>query len=90
MKYAVSNDVLTKTTKCSHAFSCLATGKCGNVLMCKIEKRFDKNMLYIKTTSDIEGGSCPYLHSYGSKQGHICTCPTHYAIYEQYECVQTI
>jgi hypothetical protein len=82
MIYGISNEVLKKTTKCGHDYSCLTTGKCGNLLLCKIEKCFDKNMLYIKATKDSECVSCPYKFSYSS-HGYICTCPTHYSIYEQ-------
>ena len=84
MKFAIPDEILNKTTKCGHAYSCLTTGKCGNVLMCKVDKPFDKNMLYIKATETV-GGVCPYKMSYGAKRGHICTCPVHYAIYEQHE-----
>jgi hypothetical protein len=83
MPYTVSEDVLQATTKCTHEYSCLETGKCGNLIMCKVDKRFDKNMLYIKSAKDKEGVSCPYKLTYGSNQGHICTCPTHYSVYYQ-------
>jgi hypothetical protein len=82
MKFAVSSEVLRETTKCDYDFSCLTTGKCGNILLCKIETRFDKNMLYVKTTRDTDGVSCPYKLSYDNSHEHICTCPTHYAIFE--------
>jgi hypothetical protein len=82
-KFTVSTETLKKTTKCSHDFSCLTTGKCGNLLLCKVEKRFDNNMLYVKTTRDTEGVSCPYKFNVGSSVEHICLCPTHYAIYEE-------
>lgn len=51
--------------------------------MCKVTKRFDKNMLYIETPKDTDGVLCPYKLTYGRIRGHICTCPTHYAIYLQ-------
>lgn len=81
MRYTVSEEVLRATTKCAHNFSCLTTGKCGNSLICKVDKRFDKNMLYIESTKNPEGVSCPYKVSYGGNHGHICTCPTHYALF---------
>ena len=83
MKIGISNEVLKKTTRCGHDFSCLTTGKCGNLLLCKIEKCFDDNMLYVKATKDIAGVSCPYKFTVGNSAEHICTCPTHYAIHEQ-------
>ena len=85
MNYSVSEDVLRATTKCAHDFSCLTTGKCGNLMQCKVVKRFDKNMLYIENGKDKAGVSCPYKVSYGSSHGHICTCPTHYTVYFQNE-----
>jgi hypothetical protein len=86
MQYTVSEEVLRATTKCTHDFSCLTTGKCGNLTQCKVNKRFDKNMLYIENALDKEGVVCPYKVSYGSSRGHICTCPTHYSVYYQNEC----
>ncbi len=83
MKIGISNEVLKKTTKCGHDFSCLTTGKCGNPPKCRIEKCFDKNMLYVKAMSDKERVSCPYRFSYGNSHEHICTCPTHFVVYEQ-------
>ncbi len=87
MKFTVPDEILKKTTKCSYDFSCLTTGKCGNLIMCKVDRRFDKNMLYIKASKDTNGVSCPYKYTCGTKQGYICTCPTHYAIYKQ-ECAK--
>jgi hypothetical protein len=81
MKVCKSNKILRKTTKGSRDFSCLTSGKCGK---CEIEKHFDDNMLYVKNPKDIESVACPYKMSYGKNiQGHICTCPTLYDLYEK-------
>jgi hypothetical protein len=64
MHYTVSEEVLRATTKCAHDFSCLTSGKCGNPIKCKVNKRFDKNMLYIESAKDKEGVSCPYTTKY--------------------------
>ena len=48
MKLSISHEIVKKTTKCAHDFTCLASGKCGNRLKCNVEKRYDKNMLYIR------------------------------------------
>ena len=79
----VSDEAIKKTTRCCNNFSCLTTGECGNLLQCKIEKCFDENMLYVRTTKDTEAVSCSYKYTVGNSDEHICTCPTHYAIYQQ-------
>ena len=79
----VADEAIKKTTRCCNDFSCLATGECGSLLQCKIEKCFDENMLHVKAAKGTEGITCPYKFSIGSSNDHICTCPTHYAIYEQ-------
>jgi hypothetical protein len=86
MQYSISDEILKKTTKCGHNFSCLSTGKCGNLPKCNVEKCFDKNMLFVETRKGLERISCPYNFSYGSSLGHICICPTHYVVYMQNEC----
>jgi hypothetical protein len=84
--FCVSSDLdeaIKKTTRCCNDFSCLATGECGNLPQCKIEKCYDENMLDVTAVRDTEGFSCPYKFSIGSNIEHICTCPTHYAIYKR-------
>jgi hypothetical protein len=88
MKFAVPDKILQETTKCGYEYSCLTTGECGNLPKCKVEKRFDEKMLFVSTTEDAPCLSCPYKYSYGISHGHICTCPTHYAVYEQNKCYQ--
>jgi hypothetical protein len=83
MKFAASNEAIKETTRCGHDFSCLTTGKCGNLPKCKVENRFDDYMLYVQTTKDAEDTLCSYKFTCGSGHQHICTCPTYYAIYMQ-------
>jgi hypothetical protein len=83
MRLKVSDDLLGRTTRCSHHFSCLTTGKCGELTLCAIQRRFDDNMLYVKTTEDKKAASCPYKIDFGSMLEHMCTCPIHYEHYLQ-------
>ena len=80
MLYAVSDKIKSKTTKCAHDFSCLSKGLCDNPAKCKVHSDFDKNMLVVKPQEPIDI-SCPYHLTYSSGSGHMCTCPTHYALY---------
>jgi hypothetical protein len=81
INHTVWDEAKTRTTKCPHDFSCLTSGKCGNLALCEILRRFDHNMLYVKTTEDKASALCPYKMVYGSRDEHICTCPLHYVIY---------
>ena len=55
-------------------------GLCDHPAKCKAMSDFDKNMLVVKPQEPIDI-SCPYHLTYSSGSGHMCTCPTHYAIY---------
>jgi len=81
--FVVAGEVLITTTKCHHDFSCITSGQCGNMPMCKVQSVFDKNMLYVESMSEKKNIACPYKMSAGSTIVHICTCPTHHAIYRQ-------
>jgi len=80
MLYSVSDKIKSKTTKCPHDFSCLETGLCDNPEKCEVQSDFDKNMLIVKFQKPIDI-LCPYHLAYGNGSGHMCTCPTLYAIY---------
>jgi len=80
MLYTVSDKIKSKTNKCAHDFACLKTGVCGNKAKCTAESAFDKDMLVVKTQESFDI-SCPYHVTYSGGSGHMCTCPTHYAIY---------
>lgn len=83
MNCALTDTLRKKTSQCPYDFSCVATGKCGTVHLCEIRRKFDTNMLYVKTTTEKESALCPYKMSCGNSNEHICTCPTHYEIYLQ-------
>jgi len=71
-----------KTNKCTHGFSCLANGLCGNPPQCKILREFDTNMLYAEPANYKEVLMCPFKMTYSS-QRYICMCPIHYYLYVQ-------
>jgi len=80
MQMTVYDHIKNKTTKCPHNFSCLSKGSCDNPAKCKVMSDFDKNMLVVKPEAPIEI-TCPYHLTYGRGSGHMCTCPTNYALY---------
>lgn len=80
MLFIVSDKIKRATTKCAHDFSCLCTGLCDNPAKCNVLSDFDKNMLVVKPQGPIDI-SCPYHLTYGRGSGHMCTCPTNYAVY---------
>jgi hypothetical protein len=79
MKLTIPDEVRRETERCPHDFSCLTTGKCGALPMCEIDRRIDKNWLFVKTSADTERFDCPYKYTYGI-YGRICTCPTRYSL----------
>ena len=75
-----SDEVLKATTKCKHKFSCVETSKCGEDVLCGVNRRIGKQLLALKGKANT---SCPYWMSFG---GHdICRCPVHYELYTQRE-----
>lgn len=80
MKYSVSDDVLRATTRCWFDFSCLKDGTCGQNKACVIEMMVGSNVLLLKRGKQV---TCAYKASYGYNL--VCTCPTRYTIYRQYE-----
>jgi hypothetical protein len=79
MSISLHKEILDRTTKCPHAFSCLDSGKCGEREMCEVNFAGGENVLFLKWK---EASSCPYRMSFG--YGQICTCPTHFAIVGRY------
>ena len=71
-KQLVPEEVLKKTVKCHKGLSCLSTGH-GACEACG--KAGDEELFVNKRNSD-----CPYRIFYGEQ--HICTCPTHFALYK--------
>lgn len=75
MNITVSKEILDRTTKCLHAFSCLDSGKCGEREMCKVTSDGGENVLFL-TSKEVM--ACPYQLPFGN--GQLCICPTHFAI----------
>jgi hypothetical protein len=75
MPVKVPDDVLKKTIKCPHKFSCLTSDQCGEHKMCEVEYAIGTNLMILK---DMQPAVCPYRSTYG--YGQICTCPSHYSI----------
>jgi hypothetical protein len=78
MSIAISKEILDRTTKCPHAFSCLDSGKCGERERCEVSFA-GGNVLFLKWK---EAANCPYRLSFGN--GQICTCPAHFSILGRY------
>ena len=79
MSFIIPDDVILETTKCRHDFSCIETKRCGNADMCEVWYANGKNVLFLNTE---EPATCSYRLPFAYSQ--ICTCPTHFAIYEKY------
>jgi len=82
MEYCVPDESTKKTARCCNDFPCLLTDECVNIPRCVIDKRYDKNMLHVKSVKDTDDISCSYKFTVGGNE-HICTCPKHYDIYKQ-------
>jgi len=77
--YEVSDKSIMNTQKCSHDFSCLKNGKCGNRELCKVAEQDGENVLFLVSNKQIK---CNYNLSFGFS--HICTCPVRYEISMKY------
>ncbi len=78
MSTSVSKQVLEKTSKCIHGFSCLESGCCGTRPLCEIDHANGEDVLFLKAKDLI---SCPYRVTFG--HGQLCTCPTRFALCTQ-------
>ncbi len=70
MHIEIPDSVKQKAGKCPHDFGCLATGRCGDRELCKIERAYGENVLSLASREQI---SCPYRLAFG--RGQLCTCP---------------
>ena len=76
--FKVPAEVLEKTTKCRHKFSCLQTGQCGDNPMCEVEETHGENVLCVRAT---DWPTCPYHLDFGGVR--FCACPVRFAIHQQ-------
>ena len=72
----IKDDILQRTTKCTHDFSCLSGDK---QRVCKVIGIIGFDMKAIKRKLEID---CTYCLSYGN--GSLCLCPTRNEIYNRY------
>jgi hypothetical protein len=75
MKFAVSEDVIKKATKCRSNFSCLSG---EGVCLCEIEDFAGDKLHFIKPGT----GECDYRMGFGFS--YLCNCPVRKEIYNQY------
>lgn len=66
-----------QATKCSHGFSCLESGRCGDHPMCDVETVHGNNVLCV---SAADWPQCPYHLDFGGAQ--FCVCPVRCAIHQ--------
>jgi hypothetical protein len=86
MNIAISDEVRMETTKCPYDFSCLNTGQCGYSTNCEIKRGLFHNTLIVVSRKIKNDLLCPYATSLGDvhlTNAHICSCPTHFALYLQ-------
>lgn len=77
MKFAVSEDVIKKATKCGSNFSCLSGEE---VCLCEIEDFAGDKLHFIKPGNAT--GECNYRMGFGFS--YLCNCPVRKEIYKQY------
>ena len=77
MKHVVPDEVIERTDKCPHNFSCLETGKC--FCACEVEQAHGKDILVLKSRS-LEAAFCKNYSEYGDD--YVCLCPVHYHLYQ--------
>ena len=76
--FDVSAAILKQTTKCSHNFSCLKNGQCGDSQMCDVETAYGDNVLCVRAADWLQ---CPYHLDFGGAR--YCVCPVRCAIHQQ-------
>jgi hypothetical protein len=76
MTSTVPEEILKNTTKCRNDQRCLELDQSNAMPMCEVAYAFGNNLMFIK---HLNSTYCPYQIAFGDR--HICTCPTHYAIY---------
>jgi hypothetical protein len=79
MKFKVPDQVIEETTKCQNEYSCLGKERSGDRDMCEVSYADGENVLFLKSAGKV---LCPYRVSFAFSQ--VCTCPTHFAIYQKY------
>lgn len=75
--FEVPAEILRQTTKCSHNFSCLQSGQCGDNSMCEVETAHADDVLCV---SNADWPKCPYHLEFGGAK--FCVCPVRCAIHK--------
>ena len=70
MNIEIPDSVRRETKCCPHEFGCLATGRCGDREICKVDYAYGGNVLRIASEKQLP---CPYHVAFGYIQ--LCTCP---------------
>ncbi len=78
MQYVIAQDVLKRTDRCGHGFSCLS---CSKDCLCPVVSAVDGAVVFVDEKCTRKP-YCGYRMGFGN--GHICTCPTRKALFHQY------
>ena len=78
MSINIPQKVIQQTTKCRHDFSCLATGQCGDIELCKVDYANGDNILFLVSKESLD---CPYRVMFAGRQ--VCRCPVRFAIHQK-------
>jgi hypothetical protein len=80
MDIEISDDILKRTTKCNHDFSCLSGGPAP---VCKVEEAIGT----LAALTNCEGKVyCDYCIPYGmADTSSFCTCPVRIELYRRYK-----
>ena len=76
--FSVAAEILAKTTKCRHDYSCLQTGRCGDGPMCAVETVHAEDVLCVRAP---DWPDCSYHLEFGGAR--FCVCPVRCAIHQQ-------
>jgi len=76
--FKVPAEVIHKTTKCGHNFSCLETGSCGDSPMCGVQTRLGDGVVCVSVS---DWRDCAYHLDFGGAK--FCVCPVRCAIHRQ-------
>ena len=78
VSYQISNEIITKTTRCRNNFKCLTD---GGFDLCPIDGQIMEGYCFIRMVNHTN--NCNYHISFGDT--HICSCPVRNELYKHFK-----
>ncbi len=75
MKLEISNDIISKTTKCTKNFDCLTN---THHIYCRVKECYQNEVHFVECLYD---DYCTYRMAFGDS--YVCNCPTRKEIYNK-------